>query len=337
MNLRFTIYDLRGRVAALASLLLCAFALTARATPFYFQGFNSVSNAITSQIGVTFWPPTDRPWTVYGTNIIYGGNILTITPNSSGFSSNWMFPGTYQFIDTNLNAAFIATIPDTTNYQSLALYVINQPVFSGISMNSYQLLTNLLGFAPASNSLSGITSALGYTPPTNSYSGLTNALGLAPATNNTSGITFALGYIPPTNTFSGLTNALGYTPPTNSYSGLTNALGLAPATNSTLGIEAALGYTPPTNTYAGITNALGFGPPTNNTTGIEAALAFTPQTNYVGHSSGASLFTNGLAILVVWPTNAVPGTAFTNLPQGSLMTTTNGAFFVLSNLVWNPK
>jgi len=102
------------------------------ATPFYIQGFQSDNPALTNQVGVSYWPPSDHPFTIYGTNIIYGGNIVTITPNTSGYSSNWLYPGTYRFYFTNLNAAFIANIPDTTNFNSLALYVTNVSGFSGV-------------------------------------------------------------------------------------------------------------------------------------------------------------------------------------------------------------
>jgi hypothetical protein len=376
---------------------------SAVATPFYIQGFQSDSPALTSQIGVSYWPPNDHPFTVYGTNIIYGGNIVTITPNGTGYSSNWLYPGTYRFYFTNLDAAFVANIPDTTNFNSLALYVTNVAGFSGLGLNSYGVVTNLLGlppatnstsgieaalgyipatnnnagiafslgFVPATNSNAGITSALGYTPATNSNPGITSALGFAPATNSDPGIIFALGFTPATNTYEGVTNslgfapatntfagstnalgympatnnnpgiifALGFTPPPNNYNGITNSLGFAPATNSTAGFIAALGYTPVTNSYNGLTNSLGFAPATNSTAGITAALHYTPKTNdgYIGLSSltgTANLATNGFIVWITYKTNDIPGGAFTNLPPGSVMTTTNGGFYILSNLVW---
>jgi hypothetical protein len=380
------------------------FILHCPATPFFIQGFQSDSPALTSQIGVSYWPPSDHPFTIYGTNIIYGGNLVTITPNGSGYSSNWLYPGTYRFYFTNLNAAFVANIPDTTNFNSLALYVTNVSGFSGLGLNSYGVVTNLLGlapatnstsgieaalgyvpatnnnsgiafslgFAPATNSNSGVTSALGYSPATNSYSGVTSALGFIPATNSNPGIVFGLGFTPATNTYDGIANslgfapatnnfigstnalgympatnssaginfALGFTPATNTYSGITNSLGFAPATNSTAGFVAALGYTPATNSYSGLTNSLGFAPATNSTAGIVAALHYTPRTNdgYIGTLTGAaSLATNGFIVWASYKTNDVPGAALTNLPAGSLLTTTNGQLFVLSNLVWQAK
>lgn len=316
-----------GRKFALAALLqffICIF--NCEATPFFIQGFQSDSPALTNQIGVAYWPPSDHPFSTYGTNIIYGGNIVTITPNASGYASNWLYPGTYRFYITNLNAAFVAAIPDTTNFNSLAMYVTNVPGFSGVGLNSYGVATNLLGLAPATNSYAGIVSALGFAPATNSFIGSTNALGYAPATNSNSGIISALGFIPSTNNFAGITNSLGF----------------APATNSTAGLFSALGYTPATNNYSGLTNSLGFPPATNSSVGVIAALQYTPRTNdgYVGLSSLAgiaNLTTNGFLVWIAYQTNGVPGTAFTNLPAGSLLTTTNGQLFVLSNLVWNVK
>ncbi|HEX4262746.1 MAG TPA: hypothetical protein VH597_00290 [Verrucomicrobiae bacterium] len=362
--------------------------LSVPATPFFIQGFQSDSPALTSQIGVSYWPPSDHPFTIYGTNIIYGGNIVTITPNGSGYSSNWLYPGTYRFYFTNLNAAFVANIPDTTNFNSLALYVTNVLGFSGVGLNSYGVITNLLGLAPATNSVAGIEAALGYvpatnnnsgiafglgfapatnnnpgitsalgfipatnsnsgivvglgfTPATNTYNGIANSLGFAPATNNFVGSTNALGYMPATNSSAGINFALGFTPTTNTYGGITNSLGFAPATNSTAGLVATLGYIPATNSYSGLTNSLGFAPATNSTTGIVAALHYTPRTNdgYIGTLTGAAnLATNGFIVWVSYKTNGVPDTAFTNLPAGSLLTTTNGQLFVLSNLVWQAK
>lgn len=380
--------------------------LTCSATPFFVQLFQSDGTPSTSPIGVSTWPPSDSPFVTYGTNIIYGGNIVTIAPNNNGYASNWLYPGVYRFYLTNLNAAFVAVIPDTTNFLSVANYTTNLPGFAGSGLNSYGIVTNWLGFAPATNSFAGSTNALGYmpatnsnagivfaigfTPATNNYNGITNSLGFAPATNNFigltnalgfapatnsndgmvfalgfapatnsyAGITTALGFAPATNSFIGSTNALGYmpatnsnagilfalgfTPPTNNYNGVTNALGFAPGTNSLAGVVSALGYMPATNSNGGITTALGFAPATNSSGGIISALHYTPRTNdgYVGLSSlagAANLATNGFSVWVAYKTNDVPGGAFTNLPQGSLMTTTNGGFYVLSNLVWTPK
>jgi hypothetical protein len=337
--MKLTIYDLRFTRLRdfLATLLLCAFALNGRATPFFYQGYKSDGSFNTNQVGVTFFPTTDQPFTIYGTNIVYGGNILTISPNTSGYSSNWIFPGVYKFIITNLNAAFIANIPDTTNFNALALYVTNVQSFSGVGLNSYGVMTNQLGFPPATNTTSGIETALGYVP----------------ATNNNAGILFALGYTPATNTYAGIMNSLGFAPATNSFIGGTNQFGYMPATNTSAGVLFALGYTPATNTFNGVTNSLGYmpatnggaiaisqlpyTPATNSAAGIKAALNYTPGTNYVGQSSVASFTTNGLLVWIAYQTNAVPGPAYTNFPPGSLLTTTNGAFFVLSNLVWTAK
>lgn len=408
-SLRFAIYDLRlerGIDAAsplpaikalflqsgLKSALLAAGLLLvsgiSTATPFYFQGYKSDGTPQTNLVYQSIYPASTSPFVIYGTNIIYGANVIVSQPNSNGYFSNWCYPGTYRFYITNLNVSFVASIPDATNMQSLALYTTNQPAFSGVGLNSAGLMTTLLGFAPATNSNSGIVFALGYTPATNTFNGITNSLGFWPATNTIVGISAALGYVPATNTYpgisnllafvpttntpAGITNALNYMPATNNNAGVVSALGFAPATNnnpgivaalgfapvvdSTAGIVSALGYTPPTNTYSGLTNALGFAPATNSTSGIESALGFTPanatfsgisvalgytpRTNdgYTGLpalSGAANIVTNGFIAWVSYKTNSLPGAVFTNLPNGSLMSTTNGQLFVLSNLVWN--
>jgi hypothetical protein len=336
-----------GSILFLPALRLCAsvaiFLLwligSADATPFYLQINRSDSPAVTNQIGVSYYPPNQQaPFTVYGTNIIYGGNILTITPNSSGYSSNWLYPGTYEFYFTNLNAAFVAVIPDTVSFQSLALYITNAPAFPGVGLNSYGMVTNLLGFPPATNTPAGIDAAQGFASATNSNPGITAAQGFASATNSNAGITAAQGFASATNSNAGITAAQGFASATNSNAGITAAQGFASATNSNAGITAAQGFASATNSNAGITAAQGFASATNSTAGIKAALLYTPQTNYVGQSGAvAFLSTNGFAIWVSYQTNGVPGTAFTNLPAGSLMTTTNGALFVLTNLVWIAK
>jgi hypothetical protein len=312
------------KVGFTLSLLHFAFCIfNCSATPFFFQGYLHDGSPQTNLIYMTQYPATTAPFTVYGTNIIYGADAIVITPNASGYSSNWSYPGTFRFYITNLNVSFIANIPDTATFQSLALYVTNVTGFSGVGLNSYGVVTNLIGFPPATNTTSGIVAALGFTPATNTYNGITNSLGFAPPTNNYTGLTNALGLAPATNNSTGIIFALGYTPATNSYNGVTNSLGFSPATNSN----------------AGITAAQGFASATNSTAGITAALHYTPRTNdgNVGLISVASFATNGFSVWISYPTNNVPGPAYTNAPPGSLLTTTNGAFFVLTNLNWVAK
>lgn len=294
-------------------------------TPFFIQSFQSDGTAQTNPMYMSQYPATSAPFSIYGTNIIWGGFVLKVTNNVNGYGSNWIFPGTYRCVISNLNVSFIVNIPDTTNFNTLALYVQNLPSFAAPSLSTYGVITNQLGFPPATNSPIGILFALNFqpatnggplaysqlpfTPPTNSYSGLTNVLGFPPATNNNAGMVFALGFAPATNSNAGMVFALGFTPLTNSFTAITTTLGYKPATNTTAGIIAALGYTPGTN---------------DGNIGLLA-------------SAVASASTNGFTVWVSYKTNDVPGPAFTNLPPGSIMTTTNGAFFVLSNLVWNPK
>jgi hypothetical protein len=140
---------------------------TASATPFFYKGYNKDGTLNSNLVNVTIYQPSAATpiFSVYGTNIIYGGNVMTLAPDATAYASNWLFPGVYKFTVSNLNASFVAVIPDATNFLSLALYMTNVPVYPGVSLSSFQLITNLLG----------------YTPPTNTLAGLTNAMGLIPA------------------------------------------------------------------------------------------------------------------------------------------------------------
>jgi len=293
---------------ALSVFLLAA---SASATPFYFYSLYSDGTPNTNRILMSAWPSA-RNITAYGTNIVYGGAVTTLTPDTNGYVTNWVLPNLYRFQITNVGVAFLADIPDTTTNNSLALYVTNIARYTGDLTSNYQLVTNWLTFAPATNSNAGIVSALAYTPATNSNPGIVAALGYTPATNNNAGIVAALGFTPQTNTFAGVTNSLGYlpatnsnagivaalayTPATNSFDGVVSALTYTPATNSNAGIVAALGYTPPANTYAAVTNALGYLPATNNweTNILICVTNVTFETNGSGYVTNLtlSLFTN---------------------------------------------
>jgi len=227
------------------TLVLGLWALPATAiTPFYIKLLNATNAAMPVSIGVSQITPStaiNSSFSTYGTNLIFGGNStsnFTITLDATGFSSNAIYPGTWKFAFTNLGSSFIAVIPDTTNYQSLALYVTNLQVFSGVSQSGAAVITNLLGYIPAN------------------------------AAN--------------TNDF---------------------------VRNSLAGIAGAQGYTSKTND------------------------------GNIGLWSGSviSLATNGFQVWAAYQTNAAPGPQLTNLPSGSIMSTTNGQMYVLSNLVWNLK
>lgn len=274
---RYIVASLHRCVVAVGLFVACSAVAT---TPFSFQFYNSDGTAQTNPVTMTAWPPSTNTWTVYGTNIIYGGNIITLTPNTSGYGTNHAYPGAYLLFNSNLNSGFYATLPDTTNVVALGMYLTSAPQTAG-PVGFYGMITNLLGFAPASNNLAGIRGALGYTPPTNTYAGLTNALGLVPASNYLAGITAALGY----------------TPPTNTYAGLTNAAGLVFATNTSAGIIAALAYTPASNTYAAFTNIVGFVFATNQPLKTNVVIAAT----VAGGQTNTLYITNGIVTRVTNP------------------------------------
>ena len=90
------------------------------------------------------------------------------------------------------------------------------------------------------------------------------------------------------------------------------------------------------NGYGIVTNWLQFPPATNSPAGIIAALNYTPPTNSSATIVNGVLFTNGFQVWLSYKTNGLMGSTLTNLPPGSICTTTNGQIFVLSN-TWNLK
>ncbi len=146
---------------------------------------------------------------------------------------------------------------------------------------------------------------------------------------------------PATNTYAGISAALTFNPATNTYIGISNALGgFAPATNTYTGITNALKFGPATNTLAGIVSALGYGPTqlggTNAWTGTNKFA--NPNNEFTG-----SVYTNNgygpMVLGLVWiVTNTATGTLPTGTaPNGSILTSTNGSFYVRSNNVWVAK
>ena len=123
-------------------------------TPFYFS--MPINGGLYQTNPVTFqaWPPTANGFVVIGTNIVYGANIVTNTPNATGFFSNSLYPNSYRVFMPDLNAAFFVTIPNTTAYASLSVYITNAPVstpFAGYAVGTFSGITNSLGYWPATN------------------------------------------------------------------------------------------------------------------------------------------------------------------------------------------
>ena len=268
-------------------LLMLTLALSASATPIFLTTVNADGNANTNAVIMTPWPP-NAPFYVYQvTNIVSGLSPLTNTPNSSGFFSNSVMPIVYTVRYANAQSVgFFANVTDTTNYLSLATYATNTPVASARYGTMFGVVTNWLGYTPATNTLAGLLSKLGFQPATNSFGCITNLLGGTPVIA----------------TYANVVAALGFTPVTNTYSALTNVFGFIPATNAGPIAVAQLPYVPQTNSTAAVASGL--------------------------------LFTNGLQVWLSYQTNGLMGVAWTNLPNGSFATTTNGQFFVLSNAVW---
>ena len=179
------------------SLVTCQLSLFA-ITPFYFKSFNADGTPQTNLVTMQAWPPA-ASWSVNGTNLIYGAGIITNTPDATGFFSNAVFANSYRFQIPALNTVFYATILDTPNYLPLTVYITGAPV-SLAPLNNYQLVTNWLGFAPATNNAAGIISALQYAPATNGYTGISAALGFFPATNPLLLITTNISFVGPNTT-----------------------------------------------------------------------------------------------------------------------------------------
>jgi len=273
---------------------------------------------------------------------------------------------------TALNVSQLASVPVTefmnfTIAQFSDAGTMARESTNNWTRNSYFAVSNAVGFDMATNGGPIAVAQLPYTPPTNTYFALTNVLGFVPATNGGPIAIAQLPYSPATNSYVGISNAVGfviatnggpvaisqlpYEPPTNSYSALTNVLGFIPATNGGSITIAQLPYSPATNSYAGISNAVGFVIATNGGPVAVAQLPFLPATNG-GAISNHQLTTNVLGsygfgpvsfttnfgiIWAVFQTNGLMGNTLTNLPSGSICTTTNGQFFVLSNAVWLVK
>lgn len=132
-------------------------------TPIAYQGYNSDGSAQTNPLVFQAFPPVNSV-VVVGTNVYSGGYNPTFTPNSSGFFSNSITPNAYRVTIPAQSLVFFVNIPATSSYQSLSLYITNQPVIPG-NISSYAIITNQLGFAPATNNYPLQTTS----NPTNSF------------------------------------------------------------------------------------------------------------------------------------------------------------------------
>ena len=347
-------------------LVLGIFSACADGTPFYFRSLNADGTPNTGLVVMQAWPPS-YTWTVYGTNVIYGGLLITNQPDNTGFFTNRVYPGGWRLYFPSLNSYVYANIPDTNAYNSLALYITSAPV-TAIPNGYYAFITNILGGAPVVNNPSSVIAALGYMPLTNTFVAITNVLHYIPVTNQFWAITNALAYTPLTNSFVAITNALSYTPATNSFNGivaaagytaltnsftaLTNAIGYTPATNSYAGIVAAAGYQPATNSFNSITNLLiasggipailGYPPATNSSSGIFSALGYIPAniTNTPGMFTGRdfAIITNGTpgvsTPLIIYTNMATAVVPILPAPNGSILVSSNGLDYIRTNSVW---
>jgi hypothetical protein len=156
------------------------------------------------------------------------------------------------------------------------------------------MVTNWLGFAPATNTAAGLIAALNFQPLTNNLASVTNLL--------TSGA---------------VVGALGFQPLTNNLPSVTNLL-------TSTAVVGALGFQPATNSLAAITNLL-------TATAIVGELGYTPATNGIlpdlvtNYTTGIGIAFTNLAL------GSSPAHA---LPNGSIILGTNGNAYVRTNGAW---
>ena len=226
----------------LATILICLTLNVRAITPYYFQGYLPGGAPQTNLCIITPWPP-NQPFYIYGTNVITGLIAQTNTPSATGFFTNMLYPGVYTVQFQNYQTVgFFVQIYDTTNQFSLGIYATNTPIVSQTYGAMFNVVTNWLGYWPATNTQAGIIAALQYAPATNTAAGVIAALQYTPATNTPAGIAAAQQYTSATNTQAGIWAALGYTPPTNGVPiliiGSTNLITFSQTNNAPLNTNA---------------------------------------------------------------------------------------------------
>jgi hypothetical protein len=274
-----------------------------------------------TNVTITAWPATNVISGV-GTNLVANLPIVDVT-SAGGEISNNLAPGNYRMQiagfprgitfgvvsnGTALNVSQLAGVPvpeflNFTIAQFSDAGTMARESTNNWTRNSYVAVSNAVGFVIATNGGPVAVSQLPYTPATNSYAGVSNAVGFVIATNGGPVAVAQLPYVPATNSYAGVSNAVGFVIATNGGPVAVTQLPYLPATNG----GSISNYQLSTN----VLTSFGFGP-----------VSFT--TNYG-------------VMWAVFQTNGPMGNTLTNLPSGSICTTTNGQFFVLSNAVWLVK
>lgn len=291
-----------------------------------------------TNVVITTWPPANAI-TGVATNLIANVNISENT-GAGGLISNNLALGSYrlQISGYTRGVTFnVVSNPVAINVAQVGGEPV--PAFANFTLAQFSDVGTMAGESTNAwtrNSYLGVSNAVSFNLATNGGPLLYSQLPWTPPTNTTAGIAYALGWTPPTNTTAGIDWALGYVPATNSYVGISNTLAFDLATNGGPIAYAQLPYTPPTNTYAGISNVLKFVIATNGAPIVNSQLT-TNVLLACGLLPNASFTTNYGLIWLVYQTNGLMGQTLTNLPSGSICTTTNGQFFVLSNSTWLVK
>lgn len=83
------------------------------------------------------WPPNNN-YTAYGTNIVYGGQIIVLT-NLNGAGTNFAYANTYRILFTNVfpNIGFFVNIPDTPTQIDLSTTVTNIAMINASGNNAW--------------------------------------------------------------------------------------------------------------------------------------------------------------------------------------------------------
>lgn len=149
---------------ALTLLLTSACTLLAQTqTPIGYQGYNN-GGPQTNPLTFTAFPPAVNGVVIVGTNV-YSDAPFTFTPSASGFFSNNITPNSYRVTIPALGIVFYANIPNTATYQSLSLYITNQPVIPG-PVTGGGIVAALQGYVSATNGVPLLTTS----NPTNAFS-----------------------------------------------------------------------------------------------------------------------------------------------------------------------
>lgn len=188
-------------------LLLAVASAEAQLTPFFYYFRNADGTPNTNNAQMQAWPPSVS-YTIVGTNIVYGGQIITLTNDGTGFGTNQVYANTYSVLFTNMvpNQGFFVNIPVTSVRTNLALYLTNTLVINASNLNAWGGVRGLI----TDTSLEFITQAVQVAGTLIVYTNTAGGVTSITLSNSVPNATNLLGKISPTNITYGsfYTNAL---------------------------------------------------------------------------------------------------------------------------------